>query len=200
MNESEGAYNLDNEDYDADEPADFTEALFDRRNGKASHGTACILCTHSNGALNGGGMKLQLDRIDAELCGKVEDEAIFALQAQWYMEHIYEPLLRHEPDTFVPSLSADDCRRHYTLHSVNPRRMLKNDIQFLDNAQRFLQKNGILNKNRASGKLNMNLSFLKQWNILSRNKLDLLRYYRQEYLRDDEAEGTSTGPTEFSSF
>ena len=56
MNESEGAYNLDNEDYDADEPADFTEALFDRRNGKASHGTACILCTHSNGALNGGGM------------------------------------------------------------------------------------------------------------------------------------------------
>lgn len=199
MNESEGAYNIDGEDYDADEPADFSEALFDRRNGKRCQ-RACILCTHSNGDLNGGGMKLQLDRIDAELCGKVEDEAIFNLQSQWYKEHIYDPLRRHEPDSYVPELSADDCRRHYTLHAVNPRRMLKNDIQFLDNAQRFLQKNGILSKNRASGKLNMNLSFLKQWNILSRNKLDLLRYYRQEYLREEDTDATGTGPTEFSSF
>ena len=154
--------------------------------------TATVRCTV--------GMKLQLDRIDAELCGKVEDEAIFELQAQWYREHIFEPLRRHEPDTYVPELTADDCRRHYTLHSVNPRRMLKNDIQFLDNAQRFLQKNGILNKNRSSGKLNMNMSFLKQWNVLSRNKLDLLRYYRQEYAREEEAEVSGTGPTEFSSF
>ena len=202
MHESEAAYNIDDDNLDGDEPADFNECLFDRRNGRRQKhgGYECILCTHSNGSINGGGMKLQLDRIDADLCGKVEDDAIFALQAQWYREHIYEPLRRHEPDTFVPELTIDDCRRHYTLHSVNPRRMLKNDIQFLDNAQRFLQKNGILNKNRASGKLNMNLSFLKQWNILSRNKLDLLRYYRQEYAREEEAEATGTGPTEFSSF
>ena len=199
MNESEGAYNIESEHYDAEEPADFTEDLFDCRNGNGT-AHACILCTHSNGALNGGGMKLQLDRIDHELCGKVDDDAIFRLQAQWYKEHIFEPLRRHEPDTYVHPLSADDCRRHYTYHSVNPKRMLKNDIQFLDNAQRFLQKSGILNKNRGTGKLNMNLSFLKQWNILSSNKLDLLRYYRQEYLRDEDVEGTSTGPTEFSSF
>jgi hypothetical protein len=70
----------------------------------------------------------------------------------------------------------------------------------LDSAQRFLQSNGILNKNRGSGKLNLNLSFLKQWNVLSRNKLDLLRYYRQEYLREESEEQSSSGPTEFSSF
>jgi hypothetical protein len=184
MNESE-AYAID-DNLDEEEPADFNECLFDRRNGKRRRtGGECILCTHSNGSINGGGMKLQLDRIDADLCGKVEDDAIFALQAQWYKEHIFDPIRRHEPDTFVPELTAEDCRRHYTLHSVNPRRMLKN---------------GILSKNRGTGKLNMNLSFLKQWNILSRNKLDLLRYYRQEYAREEEAEVTGTGPTEFSSF
>ena len=199
MNESE-AYAID-DNLEDEEPADFNECLFDRRNGKRRRtGGECILCTHSNGSINGGGMKLQLDRIDADLCGKGEDDASFALQAQGYKEHIFDPLRRHEPDTFVPELTTEDCRRHYTLHSVNPRRMLKNDIQFLDNAQRFLQKNGILSKNRGTGKLNMNLSFLKQWNILSRNKLDLLRYYRQEYAREEEAEVTGTGPTEFSSF
>jgi hypothetical protein len=198
MMESE-AYAIDADMTYEEEPADFTEALFDKNNHRPEPGK-CILCTHSNGALNGGGMKAQLDRIDSELCGRVEDAAIFDLQAQWYKEHIYDPLRRHEPDTHVPSITAEDCRQHYVLHAVNPRRMLKNDIQFLDSAQRFLQSNGILNKNRSSGKLNLNLSFLKQWNVLSRNKLDLLRYYRQEYLRDESEEQTSSGPTEFSSF
>jgi len=198
MMESE-AYAIDADMTCEEEPADFTEALFDKNNRRHEPGK-CILCTHSNGALNSGGMKAQLDRIDSELCGRVEDAAIFDLQAQWYKEHIYDPLRRHEPDTHVPLITAEDCRQHYVLHAVNPRRMLKNDIQFLDSAQRFLQSNGILNKNRSSGKLNLNLSFLKQWNVLSRNKLDLLRYYRQEYLRDESEEQTSSGPTEFSSF
>lgn len=194
------AYAIDGEmEYDADEPADFTEALFDKRNG-GTHRMKCILCTHSNGGLNSGGMKAQLDRIDKELCGRVEDSAIFELQAEWYKEHIYDPIRRHEPENPVPLITAEDCRQHYVLHAVNPRRMLKNDIQFLDSAQRFLQSNGILNKSRSSGKLNMNLSFLKQWNVLSRNKLDLLRYYRQEYMREESDEQTTSGPTEFSSF
>ena len=78
--------------------------------------------------------------------------------------------------------------------------MLKNDIHFINNAQQFLQKNGVLNKNRRDGKLKMNMQFLKQWNILSRNKLDLLRYYRQEFLREEAIEGSKAGPAEFSSF
>jgi hypothetical protein len=195
MNESEAAYNLD-DTIDGEEPADFTEALFDERNA----GYRCVLCTQSNATADGTGMRQQMDRIDHDLCGKVEDSAIFELQAEYYHEHIYKPLQRHEPEREVPRITADDCRRHYIYHCVNPRRMLKNDIHFINNAQQFLQKNGVLNKNRRDGKLKMNMQFLKQWNILSRNKLDLLRYYRQEFLREEAIEGSKAGPAEFSSF
>ena len=199
--DSEAAYSIDQDMGYEEEPADFCERTFEAQGKPDAPRGPCYLCTHSNAGLNSGGMKAQLDKIDAELCGRIEDEAIFALQAEWYKEHVYLPLVRHEPESNPPIIDAEACKRHYTFHSVNPRRMLKNDIQFLDNAQRFLQKNGILNKNRASGKLNMNLSFLKQWNILSRNKLDLLRYYRQEYLREEDNEAGGGGAAaEFSSF
>ncbi len=199
MNESEG-YALDENmaGYESDEPADFSAALFDKKNGQ--HSYTCYLCTHSNGGLTSGGMKEQLDKIDSELCGKVEDEAIFALQAEWYKEHVYSPLKRHEPDSTVPLITASDCKRHYMYHSINPKRLLCNDIKFLDNAQRFLQSNGILNKNRGTGKFSIDLSFLKQWNILSRNKLDLLRYFSSTYVVEEAGSGSSAGPTEFSSF
>ena len=86
MNESEAAYNLD-DTIDGEEPADFTEALFDERNA----GYRCVLCTQSNATADGTGMRQQMDRIDHDLCGKVEDSAIFELQAEYYHEHIYKP-------------------------------------------------------------------------------------------------------------
>ena len=198
MNNESEAYAIDADmSYDSDEPADFSSALFDKKNGR---GYTCYLCTHSNGSLSSGGMKAAMDRIDSELCGRIEDEAIFDLQAEYYKQNIYDPLKRHEPDSDIPLITASDCKRHYMFHAINPQRLLCNDIKFLNNAQRFLQKNGILNKNRGSGKYKMDLSFLKQWNILSRNKLDLLRYYKQEYGGEEETGTTSSGPTEFNSF
>jgi len=182
--------------YDLDEPAKFTERIFDEKNG----GKKCLLCRHSNKEGDGKSLKDQLDKIDKDLCGKIEDDAIFDLQAEFYEEKIRKPSMRLHPDQKFEVLCADDCRRHYLFHVVNPKRMLKNDIMFVDNAQRFLQENGVLRRNQTSGKYSIEMSYLKQWSILSRNKLDLVRYYRQEYLRGEEETKVTNGPTEFSSF
>ena len=82
----------------------------------------------------------ELEKIDARLIGKVSDNAIFSLMEEWYEEKIRKPQCKYNPDINVPTITAAMCRRHFTLHCVNPKRIVKNDILFLNNAQTFLKE------------------------------------------------------------
>lgn len=182
--------------FDNDRPVSFNDEVFSSDNPTES----CVLCTTSNNDQRGSTIIEELEKIDARLIGKVSDSAIFSLMEEWYEEKIRKPQCKYNPDINVPTITAAMCRRHFTLHCVNPKRIVKNDILFLNNAQTFLKENGVLKQNMSSGAYSVNSNYIKQWNILSKTKLDLLRYYKQEFSKETLENGSSSGPHQFSSF
>ena len=113
---------------------------------------------------------------------------------------IRQPQLKFDNNAQVMKLTPEICRIHFTFHAMNPKRILKEDILFINNAQEFLKTNGVLKQNMSSGAYSINNGYMKQWNILSKTKLDLLRYYKQEFSNELLENGTSNGPHQFSSF
>ena len=182
--------------FDNDRPVQFNDEVFSTTNTPET----CVLCTTSNNDQQGSTIIEELEKIDARLIGKVSDKAIFSLMAEWYEEKIRKPQCKYSPDTPVFQLTPEVCKRHFTFHAVNPKRILKNDIMFLNNAQTFLKENGVLKQNMSSGEYSVNSNYIKQWNILSKTKLDLLRYYKQEFSKETLENGNSSGPHQFSSF
>ena len=83
-----------------------------------------------------------------------------------------QPMIRQNIN--CPDLEVDMIAKHFCYHSINPKRMLKNDILFLNNAQSFLRQNGLLKENIASGTKSLNNGFMKQWNQISKTKIELI--------------------------
>ena len=79
---------------------------------------------------------------------------------------------------------------------MNPKRMLKEDIKFLNDA-RVQKKNGIVTEN-ATNDLKLNMGYMKQWNGLAKAKLDPIRYYVTILTR--ATTHPTSKPQEFSSF
>ena len=182
--------------FDNDKPINFSDNVFQCENSPES----CILCTSSNNDERGRSIVEELEKIDKRFIGKISDRAIFQLMADWYTEKVKNPLLKFDPNSQVLDLTPEFCKRHFTFHSMNPKRIVKEDILFLNNAQEFLKSNGVLKQNMTSGALSINNSYIKQWNILSKTKLDLLRYYKNEFSNDELEDGNSNGPRQFSNF
>ena len=180
--------NLDESVLHVDKPVETRNA-----NGERMH---CMLCSKSNTNLNGVTLLDEFQKIEDSLLGKVADMFIYETMKRYYDEKIQEPILRQGLE--CPELTVDDIARHFSFHSVNTRRMIKNDIIFLNNAQSFIRQNGLLKENIASGTKTINNGFMKQWNQLSKTKVELMRYYNQ--LNKDEvlSKGPSTNPQEFS--
>ena len=120
--------------------------------------------------------------------------------ARYYQDTIRGPSQRHSPELEMPYLMAQDFKNHFMFHDMNPKRMLKEDITFLNDAQEFLKKNGIVTENTTNGAKKINMGYMKQWNILSKTKLDLIRYYTTHYLESDDNKQSATKPQEFSNF
>ncbi|MAU13965.1 MAG: hypothetical protein CMH46_00310 [Muricauda sp.] len=160
----------------------------------------CVLCTKSNLGENGKSIVDELRKIDNELIGKVTDNAIYSIMARYYQDTIRGPSQRHSPELEMPYLMAQDFKNHFMFHDMNPKRMLKEDITFLNDAQEFLKKNGIVTENTTNGAKKINMGYMKQWNILSKTKLDLIRYYTTHYSESDESKQSATKPQEFSNF
>ncbi|MAD25873.1 MAG: hypothetical protein CMO44_17060 [Verrucomicrobiales bacterium] len=160
----------------------------------------CVLCTKSNLGDNGTSLIDELRKLDNDLIGKASDAAIFQVMAKYYQETIRAPSQRHSPDQQMPYLMASDFQKHFLFHDMNPKRMLKQDIQFLNDAQEFLKKNGIVTENATNGAKKINMGYMKQWNCLSKTKLDLIRYYTSQFLSENNNTGSVSKPQEFSSF
>ena len=156
----------------------------------------CILCSKSNTSLNGVTLLEEFQKIEDSLLGKVADMFIFETMKKYYDEKIKQPMLRQ--DINCPDIDVDMIAKHFCYHSINPKRMLKNDILFLNNAQSFLRQNGLLKENIASGTKSLNNGFMKQWNQISKTKIDLMRYYNQLSKEDMLHKRPSTNPQEFS--
>lgn len=161
---------------------------------------SCVLCTKSNLGDNGTSLIDELRKIDNDLIGKASDAAIFQVMAKYYQETIRAPSQRHSPEQAMPYLMASDFQKHFLFHDMNPKRMLKEDIKFLNDAQEFLKKNGIVTENATNGEKKLNMGYMKQWNGLAKTKLDLIRYYTTQFLGDGGSSGSVSKPQEFSSF
>ncbi len=159
-------------------------------------GYSCILCSKSNTSLNGVTLLEEFSKIEDSLLGQVDDMFIFETMKKYYDDKIKAPMLRQ--NVHVPELEVDDIAKHFCFHSLNTKRMLKNDIIFLDNTQRFLRQNGLLKSNIASGTKSLNNGFMKQWNQLSKTKVELMRYFNQVTKDDVLVKGPSTNPQEFN--
>ncbi len=182
--------------FDNDRPVSFSDSVFEQD----CNPETCLLCTSGNNDERGRSIIEELEKIDARFIGKISDKAIFNLMANWYEEKIRQPQLKFDNNAQVMKLTPEICRIHFTFHAMNPKRILKEDILFINNAQEFLKTNGVLKQNMSSGAYSINNGYMKQWNILSKTKLDLLRYYKQEFSNELLENGTSNGPHEFSSF
>jgi len=142
----------------------------------------CSICTNKTAQLD------ELSNIDKTLAGNIDDDAIFQIQAKYYNEKVKKPLEKH--GIKAPEITAKDCKKHFTTHTINPKRMLANDIKVIDSVQKFLVSSGLVKKNMITNEVKVNIPVLKQWSGLSRNKLDLLRYYKNEY--PDESKSASS--------
>ena len=182
--------------FDNDRPVQFSEAVFESQ-CDPEH---CLLCISGNNDERGRSIIEELEKIDKRFIGKISDKAIFHLMAKWYEEKIRQPQLKFDNNADVPILTPETCRIHFTFHAMNPKRIVKEDILFINNAQEFLKTNGVLKQNMSSGNYSINNSYLKQYNILSKTKLDLLRYYKNEFSNELLHDDTSDKPHEFSSF
>lgn len=187
---------LEELNFNADRNIQLNENIFEEP-FETSH---CVLCTKSNLGDNGSSLIDELKKIDNDLIGKVSDNAIFQVMARYYEETIRAPSQRHNPDLEMPHLIASDFKTHFMFHDMNPKRMLNQDIKFLHDAQEFLKKNGIVTENTTNGAKKINMGYMKQWNILSKTKLELIRYYTNQFLSEDTNGGSATKPQEFSSF
>ena len=182
--------------FDNDRPVSFNDEVFSSDNPTES----CVLCTTSNNDQRGSTIIEELEKIDARLIGKVSDSAIFSLMEEWYEEKIRKPQCKYNPDINVPTITAGDVPKTLYFALCQSQTYCGNDILFLNNAQTFLKENGVLKQNMSSGAYSVNSNYIKQWNILSKTKLDLLRYYKQEFSKETLENGSSSGPHQFSSF
>jgi len=160
----------------------------------------CVLCTKSNLGDNGSSLVDELRKIDNDMIGKASDAAIFQVMAKYYQETIRAPSQRHSPELQMPFLIASDFQKHFLYHDLNPKRMLKEDIQFLNDAQKFIKTNGVVTENATNGAKKLNMGYMKQWNGLAKTKLDLIRYYTSQFIKENNGGSNVSKPQEFSSF
>ncbi len=144
------------------------------------HGDSCqcVLCQFGDGGGNSETHHVleRMRAVDEELAGRVSDSTIFKLQAKMYDENVRQPLKRQGID--VPEISPSDVANHMTKHHLQSKRIMADEIRFVNNLQMKIRKEKILSRNTSTGEVRMNDSSIRQWLQLSRHKVDLLKFWR----------------------
>ena len=174
--------------FEADEDAgEFRPCQFsdDEDDDEDTHGELCSCALCSHGDENHHVLQRMRD-IDEQLAGRVSDKEIHRIQAKLYKEHVSDPLKRQGIE--APEVTAEDCRKHFSKHSVNPKKQVANEIQFISTMQTHVRKQNILSRNTVTGETRINDAAVRQWLQLSKHKMDLLKFYRGAL-----SKGTKTG-------
>ena len=160
-------------------------------------GCRCPLCVHGDGGTGASHQVLQqMEDSDRNMTGKVSDKAIWQLQANMYQKHVTEPLQRQ--GIKAPTVTPEDCRKHFSRHRVNSKRLVGEDIKFINSMQKQFRRTQILSRNTLTGETKMNAQAIRQWTQLSKHKLDLIKYYNNTLSKDDGKGTTTATPYAFT--
>ena len=169
--------------FDAEEDAgEFKPCMFsdDEDADDSSHGElcSCPLCVHGDGGNNSEQhhVLMRMREIDESLSGRVADSEIWKIQANLYHEHVTVPLKKQGID--APTISAEDCKKHFQKHYINPKRQIASEIRFINTMQTHIRKQNILSRNNVTGESRIDSAAVRQYLQLSKHKVDLLRFYR----------------------
>jgi len=113
-------------------------------------GINCPLCSHGDGGTGDSHVVISnMEAIDEALTGTIQDNEIYAIQSQLYKEHVQRPLELQGLTTLT--ITAEHCKNHFGKHRLNTKRMVSNDIRFVNTMQHYYRTQKILSRNNQTG-------------------------------------------------
>ena len=138
--------------------------------------TCCPLCEYAD---DSGSALGYLKQMDSALGGRTSDGQLGQMMEESYNTFFAEPMRKRGFE--VPELTAEQILLHFTEHDINPLRILRKDINRLNQIQNTLRPRA----NNMTGSVVCNESDAKHWAHLQRLKMDLVRQYEQTDARVD---------------
>lgn len=183
---------------DEEETGDFVACRFsDDEEDNHDDDCECVLCAYGDGGSGEAHQVLsRMEEIDQQMVGKVSDDEIHRLQAELYNTHVLEPLKRQGID--APVVTAEMCRKHFSKHRLNIKRMVGSEINFVNTMQRQVRRENILSRNNVTGQTRIDSAALKNWLHLSKHKLDLVKFYNGAMSKGDGKKTQNIKPYSFS--
>ncbi len=169
---------------DMEEPCPVTEEETEQRQ--------CPICCHSSGD---GGWISKMNELEDSLTGTISPEEVYRTQFQLFEKIVKEPLSLQGKD--CPDLSIDDLRTHYQQHRMNIAQIVSKEILFVNEMQRQLRKKQIAVVNVKTGAKRLLLGGIREWQRLSKHKLDLIKYYNGPLAKRQKTTSSGITPYEF---
>ena len=138
--------------------------------------TCCPLCEYAD---DSGSALGYLKKMDTALGGRTSDGQLGPMMEESYNTFFADPMRVRGVN--VPELTSEQILLHFTEHDINPLRLLRRDINRLNQIQNTLRPRA----SNMGGGLVCNESDAKHWAHLQRLKMDLLRQYEQTDARTD---------------
>ena len=184
---------------DEEETGDFVACRFsDDEEDEHGDDCECVLCSYGDGGSGEAHAVLErMQEIDQQLVGKVSDDEIHRLQAELYTTHVLEPLKRQGIEN-VPEVTAEMCRKHFSKHRMNIRRLIGSEISFVNTMQKQVRRENILSRNNVTGQTKIDNGALNNWLKMSKHKLDLVKFYNGALAKADGKKTQNIKPYSFS--
>tara|TARA_B100000424_G_C22899686_1_gene478515 strand:+ start:199 stop:804 length:606 start_codon:yes stop_codon:yes gene_type:complete len=190
--------NLPGGDDDDEEEGDFVPCAFsDDEEEEHDIDCGCPLCKYGDGGTGQSNQIVQrMEEMDSALTGTMRDDEIYKVQADLYKEYISEPLKKQGLNP--PEITPDICKKHFSKHRINARRMIGREIQFCNTMQFHFRRQNILSRNNITGETRINTPSVKQWIQLSKHKLELIKYYKGPLSKELKGQTKTMQPYSFS--
>ena len=130
------------------------------------------------------------------MTGNTSSEEIYKTLAALYDAQVRQPLLNQGLE--APEITVEQLRKHYTLHRLNLKDIVSKEILEINNMQVHFRKNQVATMNTKTGRKTINPRVMGEWIKLSKQKLDLIKYYRTSVGNEKKNEAHSIKPYDFS--
>ena len=138
------------------------------------NGHSCPLCEYADDAGTAMGY---LKKMDTALGGRTSDDQLSQMMEESYNIFFYKPMCDRNID--VPKITAEQMLTHFSVHDINPLRILKKDINRLEQLQDSLCPR----TKTATGTMAYNDDDAKQWMLTQRLKMDLIQQFERTNAR-----------------